>query len=395
MTHIIEKDESVANQRTFHFRLFTSDGTSPDTSASGDSVIVARGSTTTFTPDVQIAAVHAAQGMYSVILSASNVSNLGTHSIYHTQGSFPQEIVRFDVVNFNPYSTWSNAAVKTHSGVTFGSLATIATSGIVTASYTAGTYSGVTFGSLATIATGGIVAASFGAGAIDAAAIATDAIGSAELADSAASEIARHVWDDLRSDYSTSGTFGQFVNSNVTVWLGSAVNALVSGRVDADASAVSVGLKAVTHSGATVGSAATILAGTYSGVTLGINNIAAGNYSGVTISGVTTTNNLDKTDYNVASLDAGVITTASIAAAAFDSTVFATNAEQAFADRLLLRSIAGGADSGRTVGTALYVLRNKVDASSSVGTVYQVDDSTSAFTFSNTTGAFPISSVDP
>jgi len=366
MTHIVEKDESVANQRTFHFRLFTSDGTTPDTTASGDSVIVARGSTTTFVPDVQIAAVHAAQGMYSVILTASNVSNLGPHSIYHTQGSFPQEVVRFDVVNFNPYSNWSNAAVKTHSGVTFGSLATIATSGIVAASYTAGTYSGVTFGSLATIATGGIVAASFGAGAIDATAIATDAIGSTELADSAASEIARHVWDDLRSDYSTTGSFGQFVNSNVTAWLGSAVNALISGRVDADASAVSVGLKAVTHSGATVGSAATILAGTYSGVTVGINDIAS-----------------------------GTIQTADFAAAALDSTVFATNAEQAFADRLLLRSIAGGADSGRTVGTALYVLRNKVDASSSVGTVYQVDDSTSAFTFSNTTGAFPISSVDP
>lgn len=186
-------------------------------------------------------------------------------------------------------------------------------------------------------------------------------------------------------------------------------------------------IKAGTYSGVTVGSAATILAGTYSGVTVGINNIAAGNYSGVTTSGVTATNVLDKSSYGVTSIaagtysgvtvgslatlvpadytskvtvgvggfNAGVITTAAYAAAALDSTVFATNAEQAFADRFLLRSIAGGVDSGRTVGTALYALRNKVDASSSVGTVYGTDDTTSAWTFSNTTGAFPISSVDP
>ena len=352
MTHLIELGSGTANHRTFHFRLFTSNGTAPDTGASNDSVIVARGSTTTFTPDVLVTAVHAAQGMYSVQLTQSNVSNLGQHAIYHTQGDFPQHVANFDVVNFNPYSSWSNAAQITHSGVTFGSGATILTGGIVTASYAAGTYSGVTFGSLATIGTGGIVAASFGAGAIDAAAIAADAIGSSELATSAASEIARQVWDDLRSDYSTSGTFGQFVNSNVTAWLGTAVNPLIAGRVDADASAISVGLKAQTHSGATVGSAATILAG-------------------------------------------GIITT-SFGASAIDAAALATDAGQEIADRVLLRNVAGGDDSARSVGQALYVLRNRVDATGpSTGTVFRTDDATSAWTFSITTGANPIAAVDP
>lgn len=368
MTHLVEKDDATANNRTFHFRLFTSDGTSPDTTASGDSIIVARGSTTTFVPDVQIAAVHAAQGMYSAILSASNVSNLGPHSIYHTQGSFPQEVVRFDVVNFNPYSNFSNIAAKTYSGVTVGSAATIL----------AGNYSGVTISGVTT--------------------------------------------------------------TNNLDKTGYGVTTIAAG----------------TYSGVTVGSAATILAGTYSGATLGINNIAAGNYSGVTLSGITATNVLDKLDYNVATIDAGIysgvtlgvnniapgtysgvtvginniaagtysgvtvginniaaatysgvtvgsaatilaggIVATSFGASAIDAAALATDAGQEIADRVLVRSIAGGADSGRSVGQALYVLRNRVDASSSIGTVYQVNDTTSAWTFSTTTADFPISSVDP
>jgi len=355
MTHLIEKDEATANNRTLHFRLFTSDGTTPDTGASGDSVIVARGSATTFIPDVLVVAVNAAQGMYSAILSASNVSNLGPHALYHTQGAFPQHIANFDVVNFNPYSSFSNIAVKTYSGVTVGSAATIL----------AGTYSGVTVG------INNVAAGSYSGVTIGGASFVTINPGTYSGVTFGVNNIA-------------AGNYSGVTISGVT-----ATNVL-------DKTAYGVtSIAAGTYSGVTVGSAATILVGTYSGVTLGVNNIAAGNYSGVTISGVTVSNNLDKLDYNVATIDAGAITTAAFAAAALDATVFATDAEQAFADRLLLRSIAGGADSGRTVGTALYVLRNKVDASSSVGTVYQVDDSTSAFTFSNTTGAFPISSVDP
>lgn len=52
-----------------------------------------------------------------------------------------------------------------------------------------GNVGGNVAGSVGSVATGGIVAASFAAGAIDAAAIATDAIGSAELAASAVAEI--------------------------------------------------------------------------------------------------------------------------------------------------------------------------------------------------------------
>jgi hypothetical protein len=65
------------------------------------------------------------------------------------------------------------------------------------------------------------------------------------------------------------------------------------------------------------------------------------------------------------------------------------------ADSLLGRNVQGGSSSGRLVKEAFYVLRNKVDATGSVGTVYGIDDSTSGFTFSWTTGGFPLSKTDP
>jgi hypothetical protein len=303
MSILILQNEASANSRTVPMRIFTSDGTSPDTGASNDSLIQVTPSAATFVPNAKLAAVHAAQGMYAIVLNQSDVSLAGTNALYHTQGDFSQHVANISVVAFNPFNATSLGLANLDTTITSRSVFTSADSvglkaqvhsgaTVGVASIAAGTYSGVTVGSLATIVAG---------------------------------------------DYSSSITFG--------------VSKILAG----------------TYSGVTVGSRATLVPADYtSAVTVGVGGF-----------------------------NAGVITTAAFAAAALDSTVFATNAEQAFADRLLLRNIAGGADSGRTVGTAFYVLRNKVDASSSIGTVYQVDDSTSAFTFSNSTGAFPLSGVDP
>lgn len=242
---LIEKDEGTAARRRVPMRLFTSNGTAPDTGASGDSVILAINSATTFVPDALVAAVHAAQGMYYVELSASNVSILGTHALYHTQGDFSQHVANIDVVNFNPYSTQSNLDLSTktvkavnssvtianadysavtvrvggfnpgtYSGVTFGinniaagtysgvtvginniaagdySGVTVEIDGIAPATYSGvtvgvggiapATYSGVTLG-VNDMADGTIHAGAFAAGAVDAAALATDAVN--EIAD--------------------------------------------------------------------------------------------------------------------------------------------------------------------------------------------------------------------
>ncbi len=82
-----------------------------------------------------------------------------------------------------------------------------------------GNVGGNVVGSVGSIATGGIVAASFAAGAIDSAAIATGAIDADALAADAGAEIADAVWDEARSGHITGGSFGEGVASvqgNVT-----------------------------------------------------------------------------------------------------------------------------------------------------------------------------------
>ena len=89
------------------------------------------------------------------------------------------------------------------------------------------------------------------------------------------------------------------------------------------------------------------------------------------------------------------ITAGTIAASSLDSTKATADFYNEAADKLLARNIAGASSTGRVVKEALYPLRNKVDASSSVVTVYGTDDSTSAWTASVTTGGHPINKVDP
>lgn len=212
------------------------------------------------------------------------------------------------------------------------------------------------------------------------------------------------------------GTLPAGTYSNVTVQ----VNGIAPGDYS---SAVTVGIGA-------------IKAGTYSGVTVGINNITAGNYSGVTISGVTVSNNLDKTAYSINSIvpatysGVTVGSLATIPAGDYSSSItFGVGSIKAgtySGVTLGVNNIAAGNYSGVTIsgttvtnmlpsaGTqvavsllstnlgntryvqeAFFVMRNKVDATGSVGTVYQTDDATSAFTFSTTTGIGGIVKFDP
>lgn len=193
------------------------------------------------------------------------------------------------------------------------------------------------------------------------------------------------------------------------------VYAYSASTVSGMASTASVVLQPVTHAGATIPavtnvSNATIAAGTYSTVTVQINNIAPGAYSGVTTQGlsnaatvVTAGTVTDKTGYGIAAgnysgvsveVKSGGVQSSSFGAGAVDSVALATSAGQSIADRVLLRNIASGSDTGRPVQDAFRAMRNKVDMSTSVGTVYKENDTTSAYTFSITTGISPIQIVD-
>lgn len=98
----------------------------------------------------------------------------------------------------------------------------------------------------------------------------------------------------------------------------------------------------------------------------------------------------------VGTVGAGAIASTSFAAGAIDAAALADDAGHEIADQLLARSIQGGADGGRTVTSALRRIRNRVGIAAGTMTVYQEDDTTSAWQAAVTTAAGdPVSEVDP
>ena len=70
--------------------------------------------------------------------------------------------------------------------------------------------------------------------------------------------------------------------------------------------------------------------------------------------------------------------------------------DRQIADALLGRNIAGGADGGRTVTEAVYLLRNRSEIAGGELVVYGTDDATSSWSANvTTTAGNPISQIDP
>lgn len=145
-------------------------------------------------------------------------------------------------------------------------------------------------------------------------------------------------WDDARASHNTVGTFGEGVAS-------------VQGNVTGSVASVTGAVGSVTGNvgGNVSGSVASVVAA----VTVGTNN--------------------DKTGYT--------LSTAGNAAAA---------------DKLLGRSIAGGADGGRTVQDVFRLNRNKWTRTATTLTAFQEDDTTSAWSITITASAVnPITTFAP
>jgi hypothetical protein len=101
-------------------------------------------------------------------------------------------------------------------------------------------------------------------------------------------------------------------------------------------------------------------------------------------------------DASIGAVAAGALTAAGFAAGAIDATALATDAAEEIADTLLGRNIAGGSNGGRDVRSALRRIRNRNAIAGGTLTVYQENDSTSAWTAAVTTAAGnPISEIDP
>lgn len=97
------------------------------------------------------------------------------------------------------------------------------------------------------------------------------------------------------------------------------------------------------------------------------------------------------------SFAAGAIDSAAVATDAITSAELATSAIDEIADGILNRNIAGGSSTGRLVKDAFRAIRNKSVIAAGTLTVYQEDDTTSAWTATvgSDPTAEPIISIDP
>jgi hypothetical protein len=173
--------------------------------------------------------------------------------------------------------------------------------------------------------------------------------------------------------------------SNVTLHAGTHSDVTIQGLTRINSA---VTLNAGSHSGATIKgienyaniSSVTLNAGTHSGATVqGLSNYAnisnvtlhAGTHSGATVRGVENYANLP----TLVELAASSITSMAIA--------------------VVNRTIDNTGFGGRTVGSALAGIRNKVVITASTITVYDTDDTTVLWGGEIVAGGTPLSSVDP
>jgi hypothetical protein len=111
---------------------------------------------------------------------------------------------------------------------------------------------------------------------------------------------------------------------------------------------------------------------------------------------ISTRSDFDESVDNVSVAVGGIGATA-FAAGAVDAAALAQDAAQEIADEFLNRNLAGGGSGNtRNVRNALRILRNRAAIAGGTLTVYQENDTSSAWTAVITTAAGnPISEVDP
>lgn len=299
---VVYRSEASASLRRIPLWLVGSDGTTPASAGGGQPQInwMARGTVTVNTA-ATLSLVSANAGEHYVELSASEVSALGVAAIHYRAAAVLPNSTYFQIVNFD-----SGDSMR------LGQFA---------------------LPNAAAEASGGIVTFGTGAGQLH---VSSGSVG-------------------LKQQTHSGATLGG-LTSGVTLYANTHSGATIQGLTRIDSS---VTIANATYSAVTV----RIDPQTYSGLTVGVNNIAAGGYSGVTVE----VNNMDATT------------------------------RSAIADSFLARSIAKNADGGRTVQDALRALRNRSLLAGSTLTVYTEDDVTSAWTASvaTTSSSNQITGIDP
>lgn len=119
MTFYVEQSESSAALRTIPFRVYTSNGTTPDTGLSNDSLRISIAGASETTATNLISALSAGAGMYSYALAVAETATLGNVTLSYEQGDFPQHVATVQVVRFDPFgATLGSANSRLQGGTT-------------------------------------------------------------------------------------------------------------------------------------------------------------------------------------------------------------------------------------------------------------------------------------
>jgi len=251
-----------------------------------------------------------------------------------------------------------------------------------------------------TAATLSLVSANAGEHYVELSASEVSAVGIAAVHYRAAAVLPNSTYFQIaRYDSNDSMRLGLFALPNAAAEAAGGLITRGTGTGQLTVSSGSVGLIAQVHSGATIGgltSGVTLFANTHSGAT--IQGLTLLN-SGVTINNATysaVTVRVDPQAYSGLTVGISNIAPASYSGVSVGVLDMLQSVRSQIADDFLLRNIASGSGGGRTVQDALRFLRNRFLIDGSTMTVYTEDDTTSAWTASVATVAgISVTGSDP
>ena len=432
MSFLIAKDESTADRRRVPFRLYTSNGTSPDTNASDGTILWSVNGAAQLSAK-SISAISANAGMYYVEFSQSNVSVLGSIAVYTDTiaTDFPQHVATVQVVNNNPMSLQSgviiaggsyssttvrldlvaysgatvgagNFAPGVYSGVSFS----IRDSGIATSSFQAGTYSNLTVQGVINVDSGVSIRAGTHSGATIQGLSNYANISNVTLAAGTHSNVTIQGVTRLNSAVTLnadthSGATIQGILDPTFIWNASRSSYSAFGGFGAASQVVSVlTAQGGSTSGMTLNSAETTTDSYFNGCLVMV-QYADGNRAGTIIS---TYSGSGRSAQFLNTITAPVSSgmtyivypgvDASIGVSVWSSHLtrtLSTSGERSIASSWMSTNLG----NNRLAQEFLFPLRNRVQISGSTGTVFSTDDTTSSWTFSVTTADFPLSGMNP
>jgi len=343
-----------------------------DTTTTGRSITLAGGTLGTWSSGgfIQVNATDM-PGLYEIGIPNAIFAAGVNHAVVMIKGTgIAPVLLEYDLVAYDPLDT-VRLGLTAMPNVASGSAGAILTSGTGTAQLNV--TSGNVSGSVASVASGGITSASF----------ATDAITSTVLAASAGTEIAGAVWDEAYASHLTAGTFGKlmdllrkacFVTEGTVLATGSPANSTTIFRTN---------------------------------VNTAVNNFY-NNQIIVFVTGALTGQSMQISTYTyITTSDSSFATLDALTGTPATGDTFVVLGSHAWtqaqiADGILRRKLDSSGDGNgtqeeRTVLTALQVLRNASAISGSTLTVYKENDTTAAWTaaVASSSGMNPLTGIDP